>query len=202
MRIYLVIALMLVFYAFPWVVNPAASLSPNAYDLAEWTSLHPAVRAETPMLLTSLLLRLPLACLALLIAFRARRNWFSVIVVLLIGLALLPPLEFIKTLGDPNYDQQAALAAITLIGGAIGLSGILPRARRWIAAGIALVGASGERDRLASGLQPDARLPTPDANRAGRGGAGADLRDCERVSRRKSSYDRRGQTNSCLKQTG
>jgi len=161
-RIYLVIAVMLVFYAFPWVVNPAASLSPNAYDLAEWTSLHPVVRAETPMLLTSLLLRLPLACLALLIAFRARRSWFSVIVVLLIGAALMPPLEIIKAMGDPNYDQQAALAVITLIGGAIGLSGILPRARRWVAAGIGLVGAVASVIGLLQGysLMRDFQLPT------------------------------------------
>ena len=39
----------------------------GAYDLAEWTSLHPSVRSGNPALLTALLLRVPLACLGLII---------------------------------------------------------------------------------------------------------------------------------------
>lgn len=132
---------MIVFYLFPWLVNPSASLSPNAYDLAEWASLHPAVRDATPALLTSLLLRLPLACLALLIGFTARRGLFPALIVLVLAAALLPPPEFVKALDNSNYRQQAALALFTLIGGAIGFSGRLPRVRHWIAAAIALLGA-------------------------------------------------------------
>ena len=151
MRLYILIALMIVLYLFPWVVNPAASLSPNAYDLAEWTSLHPVVHAQTPMLLTSLLLRLPLACLALLIGFSTRRGIIPALLIGLIAVALLPPLEFIYSLSDSNYRQQAALAALALIGGGIGLSGILPRYQHWIAAGVALIGAAASLIGLAQG---------------------------------------------------
>jgi len=144
--IYAIIGLMLVLYLLPWLVNPSVSLSPNGYDLAEWASLHPAVREATPALLTSLLLRLPLACLALLIAFTTRRGLLPALIVLIAAAALLPPPEFVKALDDPNYRQQAALALFTLIGGAVGFSGQLPRARHWIAVGISLIGA------LASGI--------------------------------------------------
>jgi hypothetical protein len=132
---------MLVLYLFPWVVNPGVSLSPNGYDLAEWASLHPTVREATPTLLTSLLLRLPLACFALLIAFTAKRSLLPALIVLVTAVALLPPPEFIKQLNDPNFRQQAALALFTLIGGIIGLSGKMPRIHHWIAAGIGLIGA-------------------------------------------------------------
>ncbi len=149
MRIYILIALMLVLYLFPWLVNPAASLSPNGYDLAEWTSLHPAVHTQTPMLLTSLFLRLPLVCLALLIAFSTQRGIIPALLVLLIAVALLPPLEFIHAIDDPNYRQQAALALVTLISGVVGLSMVLPRYRHWIATTIAIVGAAASLNGLA-----------------------------------------------------
>ncbi len=140
--IYAALALMLVCYALPLVVNSSAALSLNAYDLAEWASLHPAVRAQTPALLTTLLLRLPLVCMALLIAFGTRRGLAPALVVLVIAAALLPP-EIVPFLSDnPNSRQQSALALIALLGGAAGLSGILPRQRRFIAAGIALIGAA------------------------------------------------------------
>ncbi len=146
MRIYAACAVMLAFYLFPWLVNPSASLTPNAYALAEWTSLHPAVRDAAVPLLTSLLLRLPLACLALLVAFAARRGILPALVVLVIAAALLPPPQFVTALDDSNYRQLAALAVFTVIAGALGLSGRLGRYRRRIAVGVALVGA------LASGV--------------------------------------------------
>ncbi|HVU11294.1 MAG TPA: hypothetical protein VHD90_08450 [Phototrophicaceae bacterium] len=140
--IYIAVALMLVLYVFPWLVNPSASLSPNAYDLAEWASLHPLVHAQTPALLTPLLLRLPLACLALLIAFSTqRRNLISALIVIVLAVALLPP-ELILPTSDPNSQQMQLLAAITLVGGLIGVSGILPRLRAWIAVAVALIGAA------------------------------------------------------------
>jgi hypothetical protein len=136
-------ALMLVLYAMPWLVSPAASLTPHAYDLAEWASIHPAARTQTPPLLTSLLLRLPLAWFALLVAFTTKRSWFAILAILLIAAALLPPPESIRMLDNPNYAQQMLLAGFTLIGCAVGVSNILPHARPWIAAGIAALGALG-----------------------------------------------------------
>lgn len=134
------IALMLGLYTLPWLVNPAASLSPNAYDLAEWASLHPAARVETPMLLTSLLLRLPLVCLALLVTFSTRRGVVPALLVLLVAIALLPP-EIVPLTDNPNSRQQFLLAVMTLVGGGVGLSEILPRTRHWIAVAVALIGA-------------------------------------------------------------
>ncbi len=162
MRFYILLGLMLVLYLFPWLVNPAASLSPNAYDLAEWASLHPAVHAQTPILLTSLLLRLPLACLALLVAFSTRRGIIPALLIGLIAVALLPPLEFIYSLDDPNYRQQATLALLALVGGAVGWSGLLPRYRHWIAAAVALIGAAASLIGLAQGydLMRGFELPT------------------------------------------
>ena len=146
MRIYALIALMFALYLLPWVVNPAVSLTMNGYELAEWTSLHPAVQGANPALLTSLLLRLPLVCIALLAAFTSRVDkWSSRIIpgliVLVVTGGMLPP-ELIQATDNPNSRQQGALALVTLIGGGIGLSGILRRYRRWIAVGIALVGAA------------------------------------------------------------
>jgi hypothetical protein len=109
----------LVAYCLPWVINPGVSLSLGAYDLAEWSSLHPAVRSGNPMLLTALLLRLPLVGIALLISIGAfpRSPTFRLFLSLLIGTALLPPLEFFtQATDDPNYRQQFVLAPITIIG--------------------------------------------------------------------------------------
>lgn len=153
MRMYLAAALLLIVYLFPWVVNPSVSLTANAYDLAAWASVHPAVQAETPTLLTCLLLRLPLACIGLLVAFGARRSALSALVTLVVVAALLPPLEFVHDTGNPNDRQQAALALLTLIGGGIGVSGMLPRYRGWIAAGIALTGAAASALGLPRGYE-------------------------------------------------
>ncbi|MFN8529394.1 MAG: hypothetical protein U0670_12340 [Anaerolineae bacterium] len=57
------LSLGLIGYFSAWVVNPGVALTLHAFDLAEWASLHPVVRAE-PMLITTLLLRLPLLCFA------------------------------------------------------------------------------------------------------------------------------------------
>ncbi len=170
MRIYVFIALMLALYLFPWLVNPAASLTLNAYDLAEWASLHPAVRDAN--LLTSLLLRLPLPCLALIVAFSGRRSLIRAFVVLALSIAVLRP-EFFTALGDPNYQQQVALAAVALVGGVIGLSGILRRWQGWIAAGIAFVGATACSIGVANGcgLMRGFNLPT----QIGIGGVGLAL---------------------------
>jgi hypothetical protein len=170
LRIYVLIALMLALYLFPWLVNPGASLTPNAYDLAEWASLHPAVRDAN--LLTSLLLRLPLACLALMVAFTGQSSVLRALVVVALSVAVLRP-EFFTALGDPNYQQQAGLAAFALVGGIIGLSGVLKRWHPSIAAGIGLVGAAACIAGVTSGygLMQGFSLPT----QIGMGGVGLAL---------------------------
>jgi hypothetical protein len=146
---------MILAYALPWLTNPGVTLSPNAWDLGEWTSLTPAVHAEAPVLLTSLLLRLPLLCIGLIVAFHAERRfqtvgwWLQAVFVLATAVALLPallpPLDLIQSAaGDVNYGQMFNLAVAMLVIGLIGLSGILGRWRCWLIAGVALVaGVSG-----------------------------------------------------------
>lgn len=116
----------------PWILTKPVSLSFGAYDLAEWASLHPEVRAMS-LLFTSLSLRL---LPALLIVFIALHIWPGkrialAIIILVGGLALLPPLEYFSfARGDGNYQQQFAIAIITLLTGGICLSPLLTGKQR------------------------------------------------------------------------
>ncbi len=100
----------------PWINHPAAALSFNAYDLAEWTSLSPAVRSGSLPLLAPFLLRAVFGGLALLFGLRALRSdgiWARLgyaLLALILALTLLPPFEFFRGAGDdPNYRQQALI---------------------------------------------------------------------------------------------
>jgi hypothetical protein len=144
--LWLAVLTALIAYSLPWVVAPGVSLTFGGYDLAEWASLHPEVRAN-PLLLTSLLLRLQPCLLALMVAFgaaaptRTRWWWMRAVVVVIIAIALLPPLEFFSVARDDmNYRQQFAIALVTLLGGIAGLSGRFSRYHRVIVVGIATIG--------------------------------------------------------------
>ena len=109
------LAMALTAYLLPWSVAPTAPMTLNAWDLAEWTSLHPAQRTATPGLLAPLLLRLQATLLAILCATALPgRDRLLAGIVIVLALAQLPPLEFINQLGDANYQQQALLAALTI----------------------------------------------------------------------------------------
>ena len=121
----------LVAYCLPWLTNSGSSLSLGAYDLAEWASLHPAIRGANPPLLMSLLLRLPLACFGLVITptLLMHSSGKRIAFLLLLGIALLPPLEFFTQYrDDPNYQQQFALALITII---VGVAWLAIRSIKW-----------------------------------------------------------------------
>lgn len=114
--------LMLVGYYSSWYQHETAGFTMNAFDLAEWTSLHPAVRSGSPPLLTSFLLRLPLLTLAMAWALNANdyRNaylrWLMRGSAGLLLLRLIPPADFVTSASsDPNYRQMALL---TVLGGA------------------------------------------------------------------------------------
>ena len=183
-RFWLLIGVMIACYVLPWVINPGVSLTLGGYDLGEWTSLHEAVRGEQPPLLTSFLLRLPLALIAMLVGMQPHppapspggeggkrlasppnplsqgrgddkqphsltpspkgeglQRWLlPVLVILLITVALLPPLEILEYPNDPNYQQQALVAGIALVGGFIGVSRVLRRANTWLRIGISAAG--------------------------------------------------------------
>jgi hypothetical protein len=112
----------------PWVAHPAAALAPNLIDLAEWTSLHPAVRAMSPPLLLTFGLRAVLALVGVGFALTTRWGWA---VGALVVLRLLPPLDFFRGGGgDPNFQQQFALAVGTAVLVAVAAVGWPAAARR------------------------------------------------------------------------
>lgn len=141
----MLIILALIAYTAPWVVSAGVSLTFGAFDLAEWASLHPITR---PDLLTSLLLRMPLVCLAWILAFNAPERplysmqwWIALFGCLLLAIFSSPPLEFLTTnRDDMNYQQQAFLVLMTLVGSGIGLSGIAKNYRGYIAIGAGFLG--------------------------------------------------------------
>lgn len=118
-------ALLIITYLQPWIINGSAALNLTAYDLAEWASLHPAAGAQSPPLLTSLLLRLPLACAGIWLAWYRPQSGITriviAIVVALIAIGLLPPPEYLGQRDNPNYQQQAGLAALMLAASLTGL---------------------------------------------------------------------------------
>lgn len=108
-------------YYLPWIPNPAAALTLNAYDLAEWTSLPPSMRSGAIPLLAPFLLRAVLGLLALLFGLRALQHvawlrWLYAGLALWLAITLMPPLDFFRgTFDDVNYRQQFALGGGTLI---------------------------------------------------------------------------------------
>jgi hypothetical protein len=114
--IFVLLAVAVICYYLPWLTHDSAGFTMNAFDLAEWTSLHPAVRSETPTLWTSFLLRLPQVMLAAALALSAngladlRGRWVVRGLALLLALRFVPPTDFFQgESGDPNYRQLAWL---------------------------------------------------------------------------------------------
>lgn len=147
----LLLALVVALAAFylPWVEHISAGFTMNGFDLAEWASLHPAVRSSSPPLLTSFLLRLPQVAVAIGLALAAGAlsdpRWRAIgwAAALVVALRYIPPTEFWQgARGDPNYRQMALLTAIGVLG--TGLGALLRRlAARWLAAGSALLVIAG-----------------------------------------------------------
>jgi len=131
-------------YNLSWLINPGVSLSLGAYDLAEWTSLHPVVRGSNPALWITLVLRLPMVCAGLIIACGVlqERQSIRLLLVFLIGAALLPPIEFFTQYRhDPNYQQQFFLALVIWAGGILSLGFKRPGYTRLLIILLALIGA-------------------------------------------------------------
>lgn len=128
-QILLLAVLLLGAYSIPWITSPSAGLTLNAYDLAEWTSLHPSARMVLPSLLPTLLLRWPLASIVLMVAFSVPvPRWLRLCIVLVGAAALLPPVSFFTgDWNDPNYRQMLFLSMLVLLGGLLGVSDWLRR---------------------------------------------------------------------------
>lgn len=108
--------LALVCFHLPWYSHASAAFTMNAFDLAEWASIHPAVRSSSPPMLTSFLLRLPLVMLAAALALAinllpdARWRWLGRAVAALLLVRLIPPSDFFgDARDDPNYRQMLLL---------------------------------------------------------------------------------------------
>lgn len=111
-----------VFYYLPWYTHSTAGFTTTAYDLAEWSSIHPAVRSSSPPMLTSFLLRLPQLGLVVALALAANRlddarwRWVLRGGVLLLVLRFVPPSDFLTNASDdPNYRQMAQFTAAGVI---------------------------------------------------------------------------------------
>lgn len=121
----------------PWYTHSTAAFTLNAFDLAEWTSLHPAVRASSPALLTSFLLRAPQLALILALALHAnylgdaRARWLLRAATLLVALRFLPPREFFgSAASDPNFRQMMLLTGLG-VGGVLAAILAEKLAHRW-----------------------------------------------------------------------
>jgi len=143
------LTLALLCYYLPWYSHATAAFTLHAYDLAEWASLHPAVRSEAPALWTSFLLRLPQVTLlwaAALLANAAHDPRLRTVlwgVALLIALRFLPPREFLGAASaDPNYRQMALLTGLGLAGVALAIPArrLSARWRGALTAGVLLIG--------------------------------------------------------------
>lgn len=127
--LYFGILLALIGYMLPWITTPTTPLTLGAYDLAEWASLHPSQPNTTPVLIVPLLLRIQLVIITLTIALSASTDTlriFSIIAIVPLSIAQLPPLEFLTIANSNiNYQQQFVLATISLVLG-VGLSVFKP----------------------------------------------------------------------------
>ncbi len=110
-------------YYLPWYVHDTAAFTTNAFDLAEWASLHPAVRSSSPPMLTSFLLRFPQVMLIFALALAAnglrdpRSRWVWRAMALIPALRFFPPSDFFTgASADPNYRQMLLLTGLCAAG--------------------------------------------------------------------------------------
>lgn len=128
-------------YYLPWYTHETAGFTTNAFDLAEWTSVHPAVRSSSPPMLTSFLLRFPHLMLGCALALAAnwlrdpRARWIIRGLTLLLALRFFPPSDFFSSAtDDPNYRQMMLLTVLGV--GSILATITLARIPGWLHGGL------------------------------------------------------------------
>ncbi|MCY4464354.1 MAG: hypothetical protein OXE46_02320 [Chloroflexi bacterium] len=128
----------------PWLLAPSAAMTLNAYDLAEWASLHPAQRGSNPPLLVPLLLRCHLVILCALagvVAHSKQEKTVAALAIVALAVAQLPPIEFVNDIGNLNYRQQFGLALGGLLLGMMILRWLDRRWQPLFVTGFGLFGA-------------------------------------------------------------
>lgn len=125
-----------------WVHTESGAFSLNGYDWAEWISLSPSERGG--QLIYTGMLRLFLVWITvfsgLLGAHYTHKGWrrYALLVLtILLSLAQLPPPEFLKTLNDINYQQQAFFTVLSV--GLCAVLYLLPAYRLFVFVGVTLV---------------------------------------------------------------
>ncbi len=158
--IYLLVFVALFGYITPWILTPSNPLSLNAFDLAEWASLHPSQPNTSPPLVVPMMLRLQLVIISILLGLHAKtdyQRWGALLVIGLLALGQLPPLEFLINATDNiNYQQQFILAAISLLVGC----GLVVRSPKQWASLISIVLLAVGIFTSTSGLQQAQQLYT------------------------------------------
>lgn len=150
-----IFALAILGYILPWTVNIGNSLSMGAYDFAEWLSKRPL---DDSSYNTILLLRGQLTLLTWFIMLNIERPyftlrwWLHIVVGIVLVIAQLPPIEFIRNTADINQQQQAILAIISLIALPIGASGWLAGYRNIIWLIVAFTGIASTLFALITGI--------------------------------------------------
>lgn len=127
-------------YALTWLNTPPVALSYNAYDLAEWATLHPIAENVMHPMRTALFLRLALVSLVWMLALHIKCNfevgsrgrWIGYALLLALIVAVFPPLEILNEPQNANYQQQAILLFATIIGVMLIFFGLFARYARWL----------------------------------------------------------------------
>lgn len=117
------VILLLIAYIMPWLIHSTQTLTLNAFDLAEWTTLHPSSRSASLPLLESFLLRFQIIIILWLMISTITHervisftNFLKVAMIVIVSISLLPPIDQITNISDLNYRQQIALALLSLLG--------------------------------------------------------------------------------------
>ncbi|MGJ3240422.1 MAG: hypothetical protein ACFE0Q_17065 [Anaerolineae bacterium] len=126
--IWVLLPFILLMYVLPWMFNPGTVLSVGAYDFAELLAKRPfddvgyravlALRGQLLLVTALLVVGTPRPL------FTGRWWLYSIVCGVLIT-AQLPPLTYFFQFNDPNQQQQALLAGVSLLVTLVGLSGVL-----------------------------------------------------------------------------
>jgi hypothetical protein len=103
-----------VVYVLPWATLGQGAIQFNGHDFAEWLSLLPSERQASPALLAVFSVRMYLVLALCAVAPFLHGN-VRLALGILLGIGLLPPLEFLNNAQDSNYQQQAFVALLAVV---------------------------------------------------------------------------------------